>query len=297
MKHDLVDSVEEEFENADYRTAGTKGLFDIVAAGESSMVVKILTNIDSATKSEAVRLSAAASSLDAMPIFVGAKTRKGLIENCVYQRFGVPALSLTGLNEILNNRMLNYVAKGGPVVYVDGEKMRQRREYLGLSLGAISRSVGVSRKSITEYENGGRTRPEIAEKIENVLGTKITKNDLHAITMESGAARAHGLEAFVCNKLKTLGFDTTRISKSIFNLAARHGEVILANVSENTRNLHEKATMLHDISEVTNKRTVLVYKRFRKNNVDGVPVITKDDLNGMDGVEDFEEIVLEKTEF
>ncbi|MBI2084945.1 MAG: helix-turn-helix domain-containing protein [Candidatus Aenigmarchaeota archaeon] len=294
MKQDVLDSVEAEFENADYRIAETKGLFDMVAAGENSIVVKILNNIDSATKSEALRLSAAASSLDAMPVFVGAKTRKGPIENRVYRRFGVPSVSLQGLGGIIHDKMLNYVSKGGSVVYVDGEKMRQRRERLGLSLGAISRSVGVSRKSIAEYENGGRARPEIAEKMENVLGTKITKNDLRAMTIENDKFRARGLEAFVNKKLKTFGFDTTIISKSIFNLAARHGEVIIANVSENTRNLHKKAAMLHDISEVTNKRAVLVYKRFRKNNVEGVPVITKDDLNCMGGLEDFEQMVGKK---
>ncbi len=294
MKHDLVESVEEEFENADYRIAEAKGLFDMVAAGENSIVVKVLTNIDSATNDGASGLTAAATSLDAMPIFVGVKTRKGQIDDCVYNRFGVPAVSLAGLGGIINNQMLSYVTQGGSVVYVDGQKMKQRRESLGLSLGAISRSVGVSRKSIAEYENGGRTRPEIAEKIENALGMKITKNNFDAHAADGKSMRAHGLEAFVCNKLKTLGFDTTRISKSVFNLAARHGEVILANVSENTRNLHEKAAMLHGIYEVTNKRTVLVYKKFRKNNVDGVPVITKDDLNCADGIEDFEEIVLER---
>ena len=106
--------------------------------------------------------------------------------------------------------------------------------------------------------------------------------------------RARGLEAFVDRKLKMLGFDTTRISKSIFNLAARHDEVILANVSENTRNLHEKAEMLHGISEVTGKRAVLVYKRFRKNSVDGVPVITKNDLDNISDVTGLEETIEEK---
>lgn len=294
MKQAIINSVEKEFEGADYRVAAAKGLFDMVAAGENPMTVKILTNVDSATKSEAFRLSAAASSLDTTPVFVGVKTRKGAIECHVYNRFGIPAVSLLGLREILQNRTLNYAERGGPVVYIDGEKMRQQRERLGLSLGYVSRSVGVSRKSIAEYEKGGRARPEVAEKIEGVLKVKITKNDLGAGTLEDYPGRARGLEAFVDRKLKTLGFDTTRISKSVFNIAARRDDVILANVSEDTRNLRKNAAMLHGICEITDRRAVFVSARFSKSNVEGLPVITRNELRDVDEAEDFEEIVLER---
>ncbi|MBI4177040.1 MAG: helix-turn-helix domain-containing protein [Candidatus Aenigmarchaeota archaeon] len=294
MKQGVIGSVEKEFEDADYRIAAAKGLFDMVAAGENPMTVKILTNVDSVTKSGAFRLSAAASSLDTTPVFVGVKTRKGAMENCVYTRFGVPAVSLLGLREILQNRTLNYAERGGPVVYIDGEKMRQRREALGLSLGAVSRSVGVSRKSISEYEKGGRARPEVVEKIENTLKARITKNDLFPEITSNYAGRARGLEAFVDKKLKSLGFDTMRISRSVFNIAARRDEVILANVSENTRNLRKNASMLHGISEITNRRAVFVSARFSKSSVGGLPVITRDELDAVDEIEDFEEMVGEK---
>ncbi|MBI1972011.1 MAG: helix-turn-helix domain-containing protein [Candidatus Aenigmarchaeota archaeon] len=297
MKQNIIDSAEEEFESADYRVAASKGLFDMVAAGRNSVVVKVISNIDSATRSEAIRLSAAASSLDAMPIFIGAKTRKGVIEDSVYHRFGVPAVSLAGLQEILCNRALNYVEKGGRVVYVDGGKMRRRREFLGLSLGNVSRSVGVSRKSITEYEKGGRARPEIAERIENILGIPVTTNKFRSENSDDKHERLYGLEAFVDRKLKKLGFDTTSISGSVFNIAARHDDVILANVSESGRNFRRNAVMLHDISEVTGKRAVLVSNRFSKNSSGGVPVVTREELNAVDGIEDFEEIVEERTEF
>ncbi|MBI3412467.1 MAG: helix-turn-helix domain-containing protein [Candidatus Aenigmarchaeota archaeon] len=294
MKHGIVESVEEEFENADYRVAAAKGLFDMVAAGRNSLTVKILANIDSATMGGALRLSAAASSLDTRPIFVGVKTRKGVIEDSVYHRFGVPAVSLAGLKEILCNRALNYVEKGGSVVYVDGEKMRRRREALGLSLGNVSMSVGVSRKSIAEYEKGGRTRPEIAERIENVLGIPVTMNKSHSENYNNRHERLYGLEAFVDRKLKKLGFDTTPISGSVFNIAARHDDVILANVSESGRNFRRNAVMLHGIAEVTGKRAVLVSAKSSKNSLEGVPVITREELNDVDGIENFEDIVDEK---
>ncbi len=297
MKQDIIDSVLDEFENADYRVAMSKGLFDLVAAGESSVTVKILTNIDSATKSEASRLLAAAESLDTTPIFVGMKTRKGVIEDSIYHRFGVPAVSLLGLREILCNRTLNYVEKGGSVVYVDGEKMRERRKCLGLSLGAVSRSVGVSRKSIVEYEKGGRTRPEIARRIENILGIRITKNNLHTTAVSNYGEKPKGLEAFVDRKLKKLGFDTTTISGSVFNLAARHDDVILANISENNRNFRRNAVMLHGIAEVTGKRAVLVSARSSRNSLEGMPVITREELNAVDDIEDFEGMIEERADF
>lgn len=297
MKQDIAESLEEEFENADYAVAASRGLFDMVAAGDSSFTIKIITNIDSVTRGEAMRLSAAAASLDTTPFFVGVRTRKNLIEDSVYNRFGVPAVSLTGLHEILRNRSLSYAEKGGPVVYVDGEKMRNGRERLGLSLGAVSREVGVSRKSVLEYEKGGRARPEVAKRIENLLGIYITVNNLRADYAGGKKEKLRGFGAFVDRKLKTLGFDTTIISRSVFNLAARHDDVILANVSENARNFRKSASMLHDISEVTGKRAVFVSNRFSKSNFEGVPVITREELNAVDGIECFEEMVEERTDF
>ncbi len=293
MRRGIIGDVEREFENADYRIAVSKGSFDIVAAGKNSMLVKTLFNIDSATLNEAGRISTAAAALDATPIFVGVKTRKGVMGEEVYRRFGVPAVSVESLHLMLGQQPVSYIEKGGAVVYIDGNKMRQQREHLGLSLGCVSREAGVSRKSVAEYEKGGRARPEIAERIENLLGVKIVINDSHPAVLEGRRETPRGLEAFVSRKLAMLGFDTRKISKAVFDLVARSDDVILANVSE-SNNFAKEADMLRNISEVTGKRAVFVSRNFFKNSVEGVPVITRNELIGVSDAGDLEELITER---
>ncbi len=290
MRRDIIEGVEREFESADYRVAASKGSFDMVAAGKDSMLVKTLFNIDSATLGEAGRLSTAASALDATPIFVGVKTRKGVMGEAVYRRFGVPAVSIESLHLILEQRPVSYIEKGGAVVYIDGDKMRQRREHLGLSLGCVSREAGVSRNSIAEYEKGGRARPAVAERIENLLGIKIIINDSRPIVPEGRREKPRGLEAFVSRKLAALGFDTRKISKAVFNIVARNGGVILANASEGN-NFKKGADMLRNISEVTGKQAVFVSRNFYKNSVGGVPVITRNELEEINEIGALEDLI------
>ncbi len=254
--------------------------------------MKTLFNIDSATMNEAARLSAAASALDATPIFIGMKTRKGAMEESVYRRFGVPAVSVDNLHLILEQRPASYIEKGGAVVYIDGNRMRQQREYLGLSRGAVSREAGVSRESVAEYEKGGRARPEVAKRIESLLEIKIVVNDPHTAVFEN-REKPRGLEAFVSRKLATLGFDTRKISKAVFNIVARNDEVILANVSESS-NFRKEADTLRNISDVTGKRAVFVSRKFSKNSVEGVPVITRKELVDVNDAECLEELITER---
>jgi len=294
MKQELIRSVEEELESAEYKVAISRGCFDVAAAGKHSMLVKILFNIDSVTENQARSLSAASSSVDAIPIFIGLRTRKGAMEEAVYHRFGIPAVTVDALNQIVDERPLATVEKGGNVVYIDGEKMRQRRKYLGISLGSLSRETGVSKKSIMDYEYGGRARPEIARRIEEVLGSQITANKIYNILDKERTEKPKGFEATISKKFSMLGFKTMKVSGAVFNIVARNGDVILANVSEDTRRFKRNAGFLHDVSDVMGKQAVLVSKRLSKNNLEGVPVITSEDLKFVEDVEDLEDLIDER---
>ncbi|MFH0889768.1 MAG: helix-turn-helix domain-containing protein [Candidatus Aenigmatarchaeota archaeon] len=291
MRKDLINAVEDEFINADYRVALSRGSFDVVAAGNNSILVKVLSNIDSATETQAKSLLTAARSIDAKPMFVGTKTRKGEMEELVYHRFGVPAIAINSLQDIIANRKIfSHAGKGGSVVYIDGAKMRANRKKLGLSLGDVSREVGVSRTSIIYYENNGRARPEIVEKIECLLGSPVAINELHAANAET-YEKPKGLEAVVSRKLSRIGFSTMQISKAVFNLVARSENVILANVSENNNTFRKDAQMLHDISEITGKRAVFVSQKFFRRSVEGVPVIMRSELEEINEIEALEELI------
>ncbi len=293
MANTLMDAVENEFEDANYKIAITRGSFNMVAAGDNSILVKVLPNIDSETESQAKNLLTVAQSIDAKPMLVGMKTRRGDMEELIYNRFGVPAVSISSLRDVITDKKIfNHAERGGNVVYIDGARMRSARERLGLSLGDVSREVGVSKTSIVYYENGGRARPDTARRIEELFGSPITMNELNAANAEY-SEKPKGLGAIVSKRLGSMGFSTIQISKAVFNLVARGENVILANVSEKN-NFRRDATMLRNISEITGKRAVFVSRRFAKRSVEGVPVITRDELEAIEEIGALEELISDR---
>ena len=131
--------------------------FDIVARRDNVLIIiKILSNVDSFTKSNANELLVLSNMLGGAPILIGERKSKRKIESgIVYLRYGVPMFNFQTLQDSILEGIppLIFSAPGGFYVNIDGEALRKAREDNSISLGALAEIAGVSRKAIQMYES------------------------------------------------------------------------------------------------------------------------------------------------
>ena len=93
----------------------------------------------------------------------------------VYEKKGVSVIDKeTFLSYISGEKIFIYQWKGSFYVKINSERLRRERERRGMSVGEVAERIGVSRKTVYEYERGTMD-PEIdhAEKLIEILGEEI----------------------------------------------------------------------------------------------------------------------------
>ncbi|MHA1506998.1 MAG: transcriptional regulator [Candidatus Asgardarchaeia archaeon] len=147
---------------------GKRYCFDISIRKEDLLVfIKVAFNIDCIPESLAMELKLISKNLDGSSLIVGHKTRGGPMEDdVIYERYEIPAINLETLKHVLieNRPPIIYAGRGGYYVKINGPLLRTLREMRKLSLGDIANYVGVSRRTIYEYE-----RSNMAATVETAI--------------------------------------------------------------------------------------------------------------------------------
>ena len=215
---------------------------DIVAKrGEVSLAIKILEDLASAGREVLEELRLVSSWARASPLVLAEEMGgEELDDDAVYVRNGVYALSPGALRRTLEgDPPLVEVSSTGCFVYVDGDRVRRRREELGLSVGELARLVGVSRMTIYSYEHGRRrTTPSVAYRLAFVLGIPVTV-PINPLRARGGRHRRvrpgpfnepplKGLLKAVADILKKLRMAARALARAPFEILASHDAVRLA---------------------------------------------------------------------
>src|SRR5512136_3017935 len=112
--------------------------FDLVARrGETLLIIKVLSNIDSLSEDVAQELRALAYLLKATPLLIGEKNGVNTLEDdVVYFRFGIQTVTATTLkNHVVSEIPVQaYAAPGGLYVNLDQVKIRRLRQEQNISL-------------------------------------------------------------------------------------------------------------------------------------------------------------------
>ncbi len=143
------------------------------------VLIKVAYDLDSIPRAELQELSSLSSTLGIPSLIVAeVKGNERLLEGVLYEKADLFALSPESLYNVLSGREQIYIRTGKETftVSIDGEMMRRRRIEKNLSLGDLAVMLGVSRRTIYEYEKGGM-EPSIekAERLVKILGEDIAK--------------------------------------------------------------------------------------------------------------------------
>lgn len=282
--------------------------FDLVARkGEQLLMVKVLSNIDALTKEDADALQLVAHFFNATPLIVGHKTRKGNLDSgVVYKRHGVSSIAPRSFHSmIIEERMpREFAQRGGRLVAIDGEKLREARLEQQMTTGNLAECIQVSTRAILAYEKDEMdVNIDIAQRLEKVLETDLMipidllQERAEIPTMQQGTP-TDVLEVRVNEFFARLGMKVLWTDRAPFHVAAKEKDAPLISGVGSIKSwkLKKRIKILKSVSKVTEADAVIIVEEGQsEENVVDLPVIRQLELDDIDKPRELKKIIEERS--
>ncbi len=313
----LIDNVTAMLEDADFlvsdRCAVRPKSFDVAARrGEDLLLLKILGNVDALDAETGAEMRRLGEYLEATPMVIGIRTRdEELKPGVVYFRHGVPVINPDTAYDLLIEEMppLIYAAPGGLYVSLDGDLLADEREERGWSLGRLASELGVSRRTVSKYEDGMNASIEVAVQLEelfdepfsspvNVLGGA---DDVRDADPTPAAPDADPDDEHVVHVLTSAGFTVHPTARAPFKAVSEDDDApvmrLLTGHSAFTPAAEKRARIMSSIGEVAGTRSVYFTKEDEKReSVDGTAIVSCAELAAVDDPDRIRELIRDRAE-
>ncbi|WP_254863569.1 transcriptional regulator [Halovivax gelatinilyticus] len=286
--------------------------FDVAARrGEDLILVKILGNIDAFNEATGHEMRRLGTHLRATPLVIGLRSRdEDLKPDVVYFRHGVPVFSPdTAYNLFIEDvPPLIYAAPGGLYVNIDGDLLADEREKRDWSLGRLASELGVSRRTVSKYEDGMNASVEVAMALEELFANALTS----PVDVLSGAEEVRDADPMpddpdadpddedVVATLVRTGFTVHPTVRSPFKAVSteddREERPVLTGHSAFTKAAEKRARIMSSIGEVAGTRSVYVVERAKRESVDATALVEREELEAMDEAEELHTVIRERVE-
>ena len=279
--------------------------FDMLARRKLLLLLmKVLVNIDSVNETHVEEIKKISDVFLASPVLVGLKTRSyTLEEDVVYERHGIPAVSIeTFKNMIINGVCPEVLAnRGGYFVNINGNLLKEFRDEYSLSLKDLADIAHVSRETIYNYENGKvKANIETAMILEEILNTKITV-DIDLLKPQQNEDIKFNDNV---NDLSKLGYGVLSTNKSPFDAVAKmkssdKDSPLITNVEKNRseKTLKRMAIPLKDLSMITTSEPVFIINNDKISQTIGtIPVIKSWELKEFENSKELIKMIKERKE-
>ncbi|MDR0767965.1 MAG: transcriptional regulator [Methanosarcinales archaeon] len=305
--------------------------FDIAARrGNTLLLCKILLNLDGLTEETANEMHVLSEILGGTPLVIGEKTRDQLLEdNVIYTRFKITAVNIQTFYDYFIEGIPPIVtaSPGGLYVPIDGTALKEARIENNLSLGSLAGIIGVSRRTISKYEEEGMhasidtvlmledlLQIELAQPID-ILNPAVLTNQQkqQQKQMDSAAPPKVGgsvstlpenkpaspeiaAENEMLTYVSTLGFDVKETAHAPFRAVSKDkNSIILTGVSKYNASTLKRAHLMSSISDVFQTESVfLINGNSKVKSVESTAFIEKKELVRMSGPEDLIETIEER---
>ena len=281
--------------------------FDVVARrGGDLLLLKILGNVDAFDRPTGLEMRRLGEFLSGTPLVIGLRTRdKELEPGVMYLRHGVPVLSPdTAYNLFIEGvEPLVYAAPGGLYVNIDGDVLADKREELGWSLGRLATELGVSRRTVSKYEDGMDASVDVAMRLQELFGGELTRpldvrEGAEAVRESDDGVPDAPEDAEAMGVLSRVGFivhPTARAPfKTVSEDAADAERLLLTGHSTFNKTAEKRARIMASISRVAETRSVYFVDDADRENVDETVIIRKEEAEAIDDPEDLEDLIRER---
>lgn len=291
--------------------------FDLLARRDSLLLlIKVLKNVDALGELGADSLRQVAWMMRGSPLLIGSTSGSQPLEHgVVYNRYGLCILTYETLEDYLMNGIPPFLVSspGGIFAKIDGRHLKEIREDLLLSLGAVADAVGVSRRTIQLYEEGAGAEVEVVTRLENFFGTAlVTPIDPFG---ERGAVRyrkepsseildpeaSGSLTIRVVTELGEVGWRVEVTGRSPFDALARpenrSGKLLVMGMGD-LENAERRAQWLHEIARVAEGWSLFVVpERKERENIRGTPLVAVKELKHHRDPDSLFELIEERTDW
>jgi putative transcriptional regulator len=284
--------------------------FDVAARrGEDVLLVKILGNIDAFDANTGAEMRRLGTYLNATPIVIGLRTRdEDLKPGVTYFRHGVPVLSPDTAMELFVEDVppLIYAAPGGLYVNIDSEVLADAREEREWSLGRLATELGVSRRTVSKYEDGMDASVEVAAELEDLFEEPLTS----PVSVLEGADEIRDEEETpedpdvapedesIVGVFTRIGFDVHPTDRAPFKTVSedeRSREQMLTGHSELTKTAEKRARIMSSVGHVIQTRSVYVVERASRESVDGTALVEEDEMEAIEEADELRDLILDRS--
>ena len=285
--------------------------FDVAARrGEDTVLVKILGNIDAFDARTGAEMRRLGEYLRATPIVIGLRTRdEELKPGVVYFRHGVPVLSPDTAMDLFVEEVppLIYAAPGGLYVNIDSEVLEDAREDRDWSLGRLANELGVSRRTVSKYEDGMNASVDVATQLEELFDAPLTA----PVDVFDGVDEVRESEPMpddpevdpdeepVIAVLTRVGFDVHPTERAPFRTVSedeRRQSRMLTGHSKFTEAAEKRARIMSSVGHVTRTTSIYVVDRADQESVDGTALIEREEIENVRDVEDLKDLIKERAD-
>ncbi len=249
--------------------------------------MKILQNIDTLRLATAIEIQKLAKITGAAAIVVGEKCGSGDLEqDVVYYRHGVPIVSMdTFVSYVDGDQLYVYSGPGGFYISIDGMELHRTREMRGMSIGNLSKRVGLSRRSISLYESGNAATVDVFLKLEEILRTDFRKAiDLFNIELNMNLEQSRISDPFVSefeDIIKKTGYTYESMNRSPFDVIVFETlkALMLVGLFENVLSRPERANAIKNVSDIFEQQPLIITREeTSRDNLGGCPLVTLSEL-------------------
>jgi len=285
--------------------------FDVAARrGRDTLLVKILGNIDAFDAMTGAEMRRLGEYLDATPMVIGLRTRdEELKPGVTYFRHGVPVLSPDTAMELFVEEVppLIYAAPGGLYVNIDSEILEDVREERDWSLGRLANELGVSRRTVSKYEDGMNASVEVATRLEELFDAPLT-SPVEVLDGADGVRESEPMpddpevdpdDEPIVHVLTRVGFDVHPTDRAPFKTVSedeRHERRMLTGHSDFTRTAEKRARIMSSVGQVTRTTSIYVVDRASQDAVEGTALIEREEIENVRDVEDLKDLIKERAD-
>ncbi|WP_462271953.1 transcriptional regulator [Methanohalophilus sp.] len=305
--HQIIDVLEKSNFTVSTRCNIRPRSFDLAARQDDVLLFcKALYNIDSLNEETASEMKALAGYLGGIPMLIGAKTRDQMLEDSVvYVRYEIPALNVQTLYDYFVEAIppLISAAPGGLYVSIDGDVLQAARSQLSMSIGSLASHLGVSRRTISKYEEGCMDASiDVVLELEELLDVALAKSidilgPFHSARQEPDEngtllPPTDGILGFIYG----LGYDVLSISQAPFNAVSRDcSTTFLTGVSKYSNAMVKRAHLMSNISTITRTRSVYIIEGESKiTSVEHTVLIERKELDSLSDSEELDDLISER---
>jgi len=200
-----------------------------------------------------------------IPIMIDDTTEQEVIND----KGNVFEMNVNTFEKILDGeKVFLYKTRGGIFVKINSKELKKRREEMGLSLGEIAQSLGVSRISIYEYEKeDSYVSIDIAEKLveifgEDILGDILNNFRVYDINSEAENSMSSTTSSKIISKLSEKGFKIVSMNFTAVDIIASKEEkkMFFSLETESTSKSLIKFNEARKISEKIGSELVIIVK-------------------------------------